>query len=159
MSARWTGCALAVGLAACGENPKQAETRWQDVRSQFVADQLQANKHFKGTEVEWTATVSSTLQHQEMPDGVLALLNPEAGSKSTTFLAWFPHNMVKEVFKLRPGQEVTVHCRIDHISTKFQEVAISLEGCRLAKVWPLPATASSDTFTQQTVQIPDGRKP
>jgi len=153
---------IAVCLALCGcerDAAEAAATDWPEVRRQFVANQDAANKHFKGKHVEWAGTVSSTAQRLAMEEGLFAVLHPKAGKKDTAFIAFFDNDMRDEVFALRPGQRVTVSCRIDHISTKYLEVAVSLESCRLANVTPLSPEKSAEIPPPRTVNVPDRAPP
>jgi hypothetical protein len=142
--------------SGCERDPvTETATDWREVRRQFVANQDRANKQLKGKHVEWTGTLSSAAHHLEKKGGLFAVLYPE-DKKDTAFLAWFEDDLHDEVFAVRPGQVVTVSCRIDHISTKFLEVAISLESCRLVNVKPLsPAASADDLSTTQTISVPD----
>lgn len=155
---RWAVC---LALCACEKPATEAtQTDWREVRRQFVANQDRANKDFKGVRVEWTGTASSTGLHMSMNDGLFAVLYPEAGNKSTAFVAWFASDMKDEVFALRPGQPVTVSCRIDHISTKFSEVAIALDECRLVSVKPMPSGTTNEVpLPPERIFLPDERRP
>jgi hypothetical protein len=149
--------AVCLALSGCDAGAGKSEPlSWQEARQQFVANQDVANKALHGKDVEWSATVSATAQRLEHASGLFAVLQPEAGNKSTSFIAWFPEEMHDEVFALRPGQQVRVRCRIDHMSTKFLEVAISLEACKLAWVTPLSSEeAAGERAPAQTINVPD----
>jgi hypothetical protein len=64
--------------------------------------------------------------------GFVAVLQSEPGTNNTAFVARFSDEVRDEALALRLGQRVTVSCRIDHMSTKYLEVAISLDSCRVA---------------------------
>lgn len=115
---------------------------WQEVRRQFVEDEGKAMRRFKGKRVEWSAMLDFTGTGEKIDEGVLAVLSPDASTK-TAFAAWFANDLQSEVFALRRGQVVTVSCRLENIAKESFRVAITLEACRLVRV--VGTTASADT--------------
>lgn len=146
---RRIGSAATLALLGCEQKPEEKTVDWPEARRQFVANQERANKELKGVPVEWTGAVGDAVHYPGVKDGLVAVLYPVAGDKSTAFMAWFAGDMQKQVFALGKGQQVTVRCRIDGMSTKFSEVVISLDGCELANVGPVSDNTATVTAPTQ----------